>query len=301
MACAARSLHSALEFADKFDIDKAHEGYEALAKDPNVEVVYVGSINTTHLALVKLFLDNGKHVLCEKPLGMNVKEVKEMLTHARQKKLFLMEAIWSRVQPAYLKMREEIEKGTIGDIVQVLSESGAVLKADRVRKKDLGGGSMLDIGIYCLQFSQFVFNGERPYKVSAAGHKNYDGVDQSVSATMLYAGGRTASFQTNIKVRTSCEATVYGTKGKMKLSAPFGCASKMEMPDGSVLEFPLPKGKYDFNFPNSAGLGFEAQHVRECLKLGLWESPKVSHAESLLIAELLEDIRKQVGVKYPQD
>ena len=96
MAVAARNLKSAQEFANKFDIPKAYEGYDALAKDPIVEVVYVGSINPTHLNICKLLLNNGKHVLCEKPLGMNVKETEEMVNLAREKKLFFMEAIWSR-------------------------------------------------------------------------------------------------------------------------------------------------------------------------------------------------------------
>ena len=96
VAVAARNLKSAQDFADKFDIPKAYEGYEALAKDSNVEVVYVGSINPTHLNICKLLLSNGKHVLCEKPLGMNIKETEEMVNLAREKKLFFMEAIWSR-------------------------------------------------------------------------------------------------------------------------------------------------------------------------------------------------------------
>ena len=96
MAVAARNLKSAQDFANKFDIPKAYEGYEALAKDPSVEVVYVGSINPTHLNICKLLLTNGKNVLCEKPLGMNVKETEEMVNLAREKKLFFMEAIWSR-------------------------------------------------------------------------------------------------------------------------------------------------------------------------------------------------------------
>ena len=96
MAVAARSLKSAQEFAEKFDIPKAYEGYEELAKDSNIEVVYVGSINPTHLDVCKLLLNNNKHILCEKPLGMNVKETEEMLNLAKEKKLFFMEAIWSR-------------------------------------------------------------------------------------------------------------------------------------------------------------------------------------------------------------
>lgn len=298
---AARGLKSAQDFAAKFNIPKAYEGYDSLATDPDIDVVYVGAINPVHLSIVKLLLNNGKNVLCEKPLGMNVKETKEILALAKAKNLFLMEAIWSRLQPAYLKLKEEIDKGTIGKVYQVQADFGFEIMADRISKKELGGGTMLDLGIYCLQLAQLVYNGEKPYKVLAGGHLNEEGTDQSVSATMLYSEGRTATFQTHAKCNTSCEAVVYGTKGKMKLLFPFWCATKIQLVDGTVQEFTLPEGVAPYNFYNSAGLGFEAQHVRECLLKGLKESPKVTHDETLTISELIEDCRKQVGVVYDQD
>lgn len=301
MAVAARSLKSAQEFAAKFDIPKAYEGYQALAEDPDIEVVYVGAIHPAHLSVVKLLLNHGKHILCEKPLGMNVKETKEMLELAKEKNLFFMEAIWSRVQPAYLKLKETIEKGAIGDVVHVQSEFGCKIEADRVAKKELGGGACLDIGIYCIQLCQFVFNGEKPGKVVATGTMNSYGVDDFVSGTFLYSNGKSASFQFTSKFDTNCEAHIYGTRGKMTLKFPFWCADKIQLPDGQVMEFALPQGKFDFNFWNSAGLGFEAEHVRQCLLKGQVQSPAVSHEETLCIAELMESIRKQIGVEYDQD
>ena len=130
-----------------------------------VEVVYVGAIHPAHISIVKLLLNNGKHILCEKPLGMNVKETKEMLNLAKEKNLFFMEAIWSRVQPSYLRLKEEIQKGSIGEVYHVQAEFGAYIPCDRMIKKELGGGACLDIGIYCIQLAQFVFDGETPSKV----------------------------------------------------------------------------------------------------------------------------------------
>jgi len=301
VAVAARKIASAKEFAAKFNIAKAYEGYEPLAHDPEVEVVYVGAINTTHLNIVKLLLNNGKHILCEKPLGMNVKETKEMLELAKEKNLFLMEAIWSRFQPSYLKLKEEIDKGLIGEVSHVQAEFGFNIEADRLNKKELGGGACLDIGIYCIQLAQFVFNGEKPNKVLACGHMNEDGVDEFGSGTLLYSAGRSATFQYSSKIEIKNEATIYGSKGKMTLKFPFWCADKLELSNGEVLEFPLAKAKYDYNFLNSSGLGFEAQHVRECLLKGFKQSPALYHSETLTIAELMEDVRKQIGVVYPQD
>merc|ERR1711935_64959 len=301
VAVAARKIASAKGFAAKFNIAKAYEGYEPLAHDPEVEVVYVGAINTTHLNIVKLLLNNGKHILCEKPLGMNVKETKEMLELAKEKNLFLMEAIWSRFQPSYLKLKEEIDKGLIGEVSHVQAEFGFNIEADRLNKKELGGGACLDIGIYCIQLAQFVFNGEKPNKVLACGHMNEDGVDEFGSGTFLYSAGRSATFQYTSRVDTNNEAHIYGTKGKMTLKFPFWCTTKLQLQNGEVVEFSLPKAKYDYNFLNSGGLGIEAQHVRECLLKGLKESPALPHIETLTIAELMESIRKQIGVAYPQD
>lgn len=301
VAVAARKLGDAQEFAKMFDVSTAHCGYESLAQDPNVDVVYIGVIHPFHNDLVKMMLNNGKHVLCEKPLGMNVKETKEMLELAQAKKLFLMEAVWSRCQPSYIKLKEELDKGALGRLYQANVTFGINVDVPRLQEKKLGGGTTLDLGIYCIQFIQHVFNGERPLKILAAGHLNEEEVDQSVAVTFIYKDGKTACFQTHVKTAMPCEASVYGEKGSMKLPYPFWSSNKLVTVDGNTQEFPLPEGKYPFNFPNSAGLGYEAQHVRECLQQGLTESPKVSHADTLLFAELMEKVRKEVGVVYPQD
>ena len=172
------------------------------------------------------------------------------------------------------------------------------VKIPRVGNKALGRGSMLDIGIYCIQLAQFVFNGDKPSKVVAAGHLNNHGVDECVSGTLIYSDRRMASFQIDVNMDNSGEAVIYGTKGKIKVKYPFWCPNKLEMPDGSEMEFLLPEGKYKFNLVN---IGFEAQHVHECIKKGLLESPQMSHAESLMMASIIEDVRTQVGVSYPQD
>ena len=124
VAVAARKLEDAQRFADKHGIDKAYGDYAALATDPDVQVVYVGSIHPQHLALARMYLEAGKHVLCEKPLCMNLRETEELVELARRKKLFLMEAIWSRCLPSYQALREEIAAGSIGDIKQVLCTFG---------------------------------------------------------------------------------------------------------------------------------------------------------------------------------
>jgi len=303
VACAARNLDSAKEFASKHSIAKAYDSYELLAKDPDVQVIYVGAINPQHLGLAKLAIENGKNVLVEKPLCINVKQTKELIDFAREKKVFLMEAIWSRFFPAYQKMREDLANKTIGDILQVSVNFGTILThKDRCRLKELGGGATLDIGVYCAQFVSFIFGGVRPEKILAAGHLNEDGIDDSASATLIYPGGRTATVIIQGTVKMESEAYACGTKGSIKVPMRFWCPTELVTPTtNGVQQFELPQTEKTFNYANSVGLSYQAQEVRRCIQAGLLESPLMTLDESLVVAEIMESIRKQVGVVYPQD
>ena len=160
VACAARKLEAAQEFAKKHGIEKAYGDYAMLAQDPQVEVVYVGAINPAHLPLAKMFIEAGKAVLCEKPLAMNLRETKELVELARDKGVFLMEAVWSRCLPAYRALAKELEDEKIGEVKQVIASFGEVIAAPRMHSKELGGGTILDLGIYTIQLAQLVFGGE---------------------------------------------------------------------------------------------------------------------------------------------
>ncbi|KAB0804934.1 hypothetical protein PPYR_01904 [Photinus pyralis] len=300
VAVAARKLGDAQEFATRHNIPKAYGSYEDLAKDKDVDVVYIGSINPSHLTLSKLMLDHGKHVLCEKPLTMNKKETEELIGHAKAKGLFLMEAIWSRTFPIYDVLTEQIANGAIGDVLQVNVEFGFPLTSvDRVNVKELGGSATLDIGVYALQFSQYVYRGLKPVSVTASGNLNKHGVDDTASIILMYPNGRTSVLTLNTRVQLANCATVYGTKGMLKIPL-FWSPSTMVTPSGTVQrELPVSTAKY--NFLNSNGLAYEAEEVRHCLAQGLTESPKVTHAESLELAELMDTVRKAIGVYFPQD
>jgi len=305
VAVGARDLIRATEFAKIHKIPKAYGSYEQLVKDSEIDVVYVGSIHPQHLELVKLSLDHGKHVLCEKPLGMNVKETKEMLEYAQSKQLFLMEAIWSRFFPLYVELRKRLESNSLGDVLQVMVTFGLSLTERGLDmawpwNKELGGGTTLGIGIYCVQFAEMVF-GEKPLKVIAGGHLNAGGVDQSTTATLIFSNGRTATLVTHYKVDLPNEAYIFGTKGTLKVRSPFWCPTELEEVGGKVISFPLPTEKLKCNFANSVGLHYQCHEVRNCISNGKTESSIVSHHHTLLIAEIMESIRTQVGVVYPQD
>lgn len=301
VAVAARSLQSAKAFADRHGIEKSYGSYTDLAADPDIDAVYVGAIQTKHLEVSSLMLRSGKPVLCEKPLCINVKETQKLLKVARENKVFLMEAIWSRFFPVYKELGRRIKAGEIGEVVQVIVSFGRnLLHFNRLLTKETGGGATLDIALYPIQLTSFVMGGERPLKILAGGHLNEHGVDETISASLVYSKGRVASISASLKVDLPSEAHIIGTKGTIKIPCPVWCPEHLEGPSGNF-EALLPKTGEKFNYDNSQGLMFEAMEVRRCLKEGLLESPGVSHAESLTIATIMEAVRTQVGVVYPQD
>lgn len=297
---AARDLSRAQDFAKLHNGQKAYGNYQDLANDRDIEVVYIGSLNPQHLEIAKLMLSNGKHVLCEKPLTLNLKQTTELINFAKEKGLFLMEAIWSRCFPTYQWIREEIESGNLGDIKQVVVPFGFQLTGiERVSKKDLGGGTILDLGVYNIQLASLAFNGEKPIAIQASGQVNEDGVDTSVSATLSYKNGRTATIVTQSHVALSNEAIIAGTKGILRVPQ-FWCPTEIIGPSGRR-SFTLPEPLVKPFFIHSTGLRFEAAEVRRCIKAGLQESPLVSHRDSLLFAEIEDELRRQVGVVYAED
>lgn len=307
---AARSLPRAQEFAKKFNIDKAYGSYQELAKDPQVEIVYVGVIAPNHFQVVTLMLQAGKHVLCEKPLAVSLKQVEEMLSLARSKGLFLMEAIWSRTFPVYHKMKDLLENGTIGTpkhTFVTFGKGGNDAPNARLSKKANGGGSLLDLGVYCIQMCLLAYGSQRPTKVTATAiNINEDGVDTGLSVTLHFPNGGFATFDTDLRVTLHNRAIIAGTKGFIRLASPFWCPTTIYASSeegGDVYhDIPIPPGaKYSFNFENSAGLVYEADHVRQCLKDKLIQSPLVTHQDSLLIAEIQDEIMRQIGVSYVDD
>uniref|UniRef100_A0A4X1W1A9 Trans-1,2-dihydrobenzene-1,2-diol dehydrogenase n=2 Tax=Sus scrofa TaxID=9823 RepID=A0A4X1W1A9_PIG len=185
VAVAARDLSRAKEFARKHDIPKAYGSYEELAKDPNVEVAYIGTQHPQHKATVLLCLAAGKAVLCEKPMGVNAAEVREMVAEARSRGLFLMEAIWTRFFPAVEALRSVLAQETLGDLRVVQANFGkSIANVPRSVDWAQAGGSLLDLGIYCLQFISMVYGGQKPEKISAVGRRYETGLKESPMITL---------------------------------------------------------------------------------------------------------------------
>ena len=248
---ASRSLETASNFAFARNIPKAYGSYLELAQDSDVQVVYIGNLNPDHYDTAKLFLEHGKHILLEKPLTMNAKrkisylfiiyyvssiklyylflETTAITKLAREKGLLLMEAIWSRFLPSYVFVAEQIRKGAIGDVYSVDASFGfpCLDQVDRISQKKLGGGTILDLGVYTLNIIQIAFGNDEPEKIAAVGDVNSEGVDLSVSAALSYSNGRSATMRTHSIVSLPCEAVIVGTKGYIKVGNIFSLISFM--------------------------------------------------------------------------
>lgn len=298
---AARDPIRAKEFAKTHNIQHVFDSYYAMAVSNEIDVAYIGALNPQHFELAKLYLENGKHVLCEKPLCLNEKQTRTLIQISRTKKLFLMEAVWSRFFPTYAALEQSIKKGNIGDPVFVEVNFGVPIETvDRLRRKDLGGSAILDLGVYVLQFAQFVFKDE-PIKVTAAGDLNDDGVDVVDTVILEYSGGRRAVLNVHSKIKLWNKATVIGSKGHITLNEPFHAPEEIVHADGKVETYPVHASVLPYNFQNSAGLAYEAEEVKRCIEQGLLESPRMTHEDSILLARLEDTIRKQVGVHYDVD
>ncbi|XP_043093466.1 dihydrodiol dehydrogenase, tandem duplicate 1 [Puntigrus tetrazona] len=301
VAVAARSLESAEKFAKTHGIPKAHGSYQELVKNPDIDVVYIGIIQTHHLQVGLMFLNAGKNVLCEKPFAMNLREVRRFISAARENNVFLMEAVWTRCFPVYAELGRLLSEDAVGSVKMVKAYFGLPL-LDRAltTEKEQGGGALMNIGIYCLQFALMVFRGERPESIHATGVLLPSGVDESMVVVLKFSGNRMAVCVCSIACDLPNDATICGDGGMIRMARPMHCPTVLEV-NGRRTEFPLPEPGLPLNYENSAGLRYEAEEVRRCLLKGLKESIKMSLADSELLVEVMDEARRQVGVAYEQD
>jgi predicted dehydrogenase len=299
IALGARELSTAQEFAREFPAPHVHGSYEELVSDPEVDVIYIGTPHGLHREHTLLCLNHGKAVLCEKAFAINLREVKEMIDTARAKNVFLMEALWSKFLPQYQKVQELIAAGELGEIKNVLIDFGFIPQApvpSRLYDPVLGGGSLLDIGIYNVFFA-LSFLG-RPDEIEASMTPASTGVDEQCAMLFKYKNGAMAQLFCSLSSNLGTEADIGGTKNRIRLTSRFYAPSaRIEMFSGreETKQF-IPVDKE----PGS-GYQYEARHVGECLRKGLKESPVMTLDDSLLLMETLDRIRAVAGIHYAVD
>ncbi|XP_052866866.1 trans-1,2-dihydrobenzene-1,2-diol dehydrogenase-like [Anopheles cruzii] len=300
VAVSARGLENARKFAELHGIPRFYEDYAAIAKDAEVDVVFIGTVSSAHYEVSRMMLEAGKHVLCEKPLCVNRGQVRALLDFARTQQRFCMEAIWSRFFPSYAHLRERTVRGDLGRVQHVEVQFGfPVTHVERVRMKSLGGGAVLDLGVNAIQVAMWAFQAE-PLRVEAAGQLNDEGIDVGITATLHFPNGGTARLRTSAIDRLPNKAVVTGTKGSITLH-DFWCPIELTDIDGTIRSYPLPPSKVECILANSVGLRYEAEETRKRILAGEFESPTMSHQDSLALAGVQDAIRKQIGAEMPED
>ncbi len=293
-AVASRSQEKADAFGAEFGATKCYGNYEDLAKDPNVDVAYIGTPNNYHLPQTLLCLKAGKHVLCEKPFAVNAKEAKAMIDCAREESLFLMDAFWTRYFPAMYKLRELVAEKVIGDVMLVTADFGGrgpVVPEKRHFNPDLAGGAMLDVGSYCIQFASMIY-GKPPTDIASQVAIGETGVDELSVLVFKYSDYEMAALTSAIRLTTPHEARVMGTEGYIAIPDFWHPSELTVVRSGQAPEL--------LRFPyEGEGFQFEAIEVGDCIRAGLTESPVYPLDETLTIMETMDRIRADWGMRYP--
>jgi predicted dehydrogenase len=295
VAVGSRSIDRATAFAEECALEPRCGDYEALATDPEVDVVYVATPHSRHEADTLAYVENGKHVLCEKPLALSAVQARRIVHAARDRGVFLMEAIWSRFLPAYRVLADLLAEGRIGEPLLVEADFGFRAPLDpshRLFDRALGGGALLDLGIYPVQLCSLVLG--RPDRVVADGVVGETGVDEQVAAVLHHPGGALGVVKAAIRVGMACSARISGSEGVIELPAFMHCPMSLTVATASGRE------EIDAAYEGD-GLRFEIDEVNRCLAAGLTESPVVPLDETVELASTLDRIRSQLGFVYPTE
>ncbi|MDE2858006.1 MAG: Gfo/Idh/MocA family oxidoreductase [Chloroflexota bacterium] len=294
-AVASRSADKADVFGAEFGATKCYGSYEALANDPDVDVVYIGTPHTYHLSNTLLCLKAGKHALCEKPFAVNRAQAQEMVDCARANKRFLMDAFWTRFFPGMVKLRELLADDVIGDVMLLQVDfgfrMGQILPEHRLFNPELGGGALLDVGVYCVQLASMVF-GKQPSEILSQGTLGSTGVDELSATIFKYSDYELATIATAIRLNTPQEARIIGSKGVIALSEWWRPSEMTVAVSGQEPE--------TLKFQNEGnGFNYEAAAVGDCIRSGLIECDVMPLEETLAIMDTMDRIRAVWGLRYP--
>ena len=294
-AVGSRTQQNADAFAAELGIATAHASYQSLVDDPNLDVIYIATPHPMHVANALLAIEAGKHVLVEKPFTLNAKQAQSIKDAAAAKGVFAMEAMWTRFLPSMLAVEVVVAAGGIGEVRSIQADHSQFLpyeRAPRLHEPELGGGALLDLGIYPVSFVHRLLG--EPTEIVARGTLTDLGVDEIVSAIMTFESGAQASIQSGFMAAGANTATVIGTKGRIELDRVWYNNTSFTVFDqrGSATE------RYETKI-DSRGMQFQALEVERCVAAGLLQSDRMSLDESIQIMTVLDEIRRQIGVSYP--
>ncbi len=292
VAVASRTEENGKAFADKYGIANVFCGYEKMAESNIIDAVYIATPHPFHKSCAELFMNAGKHVLCEKPLCVNAFQAEKLKECAERNGVFLMEAMWSRFLPAIIEAQKIVKRGDIGEILGVEADFCYTMEPHedpKVFQNELAGGSLLDVGVYGLHFAS-TFLGNSPEDVVALANVK-DGVDIHTNVLLKYKNGAIANVSSAIGVEKPSTAYVYGSKGYIHFPLFYG-AEDFYVVLGESKEHIVKKYMGD-------GFEEEITEVCECIKKGKLQSDILPVEESIAILKQMDDIRDKTGIKYP--
>ncbi len=293
-AVGSRNIETAEAFGRRFRIPHRHASYAALVNDPDVDVVYVSTPHSLHAENTRLALDAGKAVLCEKPFSLNAHQADELVTLARRRGLFLMEAMWTRFLPATICLRQMLADGILGEVRLLAADFGlqfAFDPASRLFAPALGGGALLDLGVYPVSLASMIFG--PPASITSLATLGETGVDDQAGIVFRYEQGQIACLYTAMRVTTPTEATLMGTRGRLRIHAPIFCPERM------TLTLSGRKDRLIEQRLKGNGLHYQAIEVMRCLRDAKLESDVMPLNETRSVMETLDTLRAQWGLRYP--
>ncbi|MFF0481877.1 Gfo/Idh/MocA family protein [Streptomyces sp. NPDC004435] len=296
VAVASRTEASARAFADRFGIDRAYGGWDGLFADPEVDVVYVATPHHAHREAAGRALEAGKAVLCEKAFTLNAREAEELVALARDRGLFLMEAMWMYCNPLIRRLAELVRDGAVGEVRTVQADfglAGSFGPDHRLRDPAVGGGALLDLGVYPVSFAHLLLG--EPDSVQAHARISPEGVDLNTGMLLGWESGASALLSCSLEADTPLTASVTGTKGRIDVPRGFF------FPERFTLHREGAEPEEFVNTDDPHSLRHEAAEVMRCLRAGETESPLVPLDGTLAVMRTLDAVRDRVGVRYPQE
>ncbi|MEH6711185.1 MAG: Gfo/Idh/MocA family oxidoreductase [Paraglaciecola polaris] len=301
-AVASRSLVKAQAFADKYATQKqntpiAYGSYEGLLSDDKVDVVYIATPQSLHYQQAKMCLEAGKHVLMEKPLTINAAQTEQLIALAKEKNLLLQEGLWSRFMPCFEQVQLWLDEGRIGELQYICSDIGFAFgdeQGHRLHDPNLGGGALLDLGVYSITLSQ-LFMQEHPSEIRAMSDFGNHQVDENTLVNMRYPSGRFAQFTCTITAQASNSMTLMGSKGRIVLPYMFWNGNKailqQEDMQDEVIEFAHRINGFEYQIEEAMNMIAKKQICSEYMP----------HHDSLAVMQTMDEIRRQIGLKFTPD
>ncbi len=296
-ACASRDAAKAENFAKGSGAEKFYGSYEELAADPDIDIIYVASPMSCHYENVKLCFEHGKNVLCEKSITINSEQLAELISIAKEKDLFFMEAMWTKCLPAFLKAKQWFSEGRIGEIKAIRADFSNPVEfdpQDRLFRPELGGGALLDLGVYPLSFIT-AFLGFEPEEINSSVNIGKLGVDMDEAVIMKYKNAY-ASFVAGFDIDNENRAVIVGTKGRIAFDPWFFCTSAVRLYDENNR---LAEESVTPHLCN--GYEFEIMEVQKCLADGLKESRLDPLSDTVSIMKIMDGLRASWDFRYSEE